>query len=285
VRAAAGLQSQSPNVVPAPQELSPQLALDLGDEPDQIVLSGLPEMSRAERVRAELDILGLDASQHVLDFYAPLLNALAITWARDIRDQRNRTELLVAGVKVATQTPPIRTGRRVVFLTIDDSTGPIDATFFEDAQGPYAGTVFHSWLLVVRGVLRRTGAQGASLRATGAWDLPHLWEAWTQGGLAAVEAILTDPADQIAVTPRTGQRSAAAASTPAEPGSTALGRAIGFGRDDGALAAATEQDLESATGLPTGDRLTAAGPRRPRGTREPEQSRKVWHSSPGSAGR
>ena len=45
-------------------------------------------------------------------------------------------------MKVATQTPPIRSGRRVVFLTLDDATGPADATFFEDAQGPYAATVF-----------------------------------------------------------------------------------------------------------------------------------------------
>ena len=84
----------------------------------------------------------------------------------------------MAGVKVATQTPPIRSGRRVVFLTLDDSTGPVDATFFEDAQGPYAATVFHSWLLVVRGELRRTGRRGVSLRATGCWELPELFALW-----------------------------------------------------------------------------------------------------------
>ena len=83
---------------------------------------------------------------------------------------------LVAGVKVATQTPPIRSGRRVVFLTLDDSTGPVDATFFEDVQGPYAATAFHSWLLLVRGRLRRTGQRGVSLRATGAWELTELWQ-------------------------------------------------------------------------------------------------------------
>ena len=55
----------------------------------------------------------------------------------------------------------------MVFLTLDDATGPVDATFFEDAQGPYAATVFGSWLLVVRGELRRTGPRGVSLRATG----------------------------------------------------------------------------------------------------------------------
>jgi error-prone DNA polymerase len=66
----------------------------------------------------------------------------------------------------------------VVFLTLDDGTGPVDATFFEDAQGPYAATVFSSWLLLVRGELRRTGRRGVSLRATGAWDLPDLHALW-----------------------------------------------------------------------------------------------------------
>ena len=97
-------------------------------------------------------------------------------------------ELLVAGVKVATQTPPVRSGRRVVFLTLDDATGPVDATFFEDAQGPYAATVFGSWLLVVSGVLRRTGYRGVSLRATGAWELPALHDLWEREGIDAVHA-------------------------------------------------------------------------------------------------
>ena len=110
--------------------------------------------------------------------YAPFLDALGVTRSRDLLRRRSQSELLVAGVKVATQTPPIRSGRRVVFLTLDDATGPVDATFFEDAQGPYAATVFHSWLLVVRGELRRTGRRGVSLRATGAWELPALHALW-----------------------------------------------------------------------------------------------------------
>jgi error-prone DNA polymerase len=80
----------------------------------------------------------------------------------------------------------------VVFLTLDDGTGPVDATFFEDAQGPYAATVFGSWLLVVRGELRRTGHRGVSLRATGAWPLTDLHALWAtpgpDGGIEAVRA-------------------------------------------------------------------------------------------------
>ncbi len=166
-------------------DASVQLALDLGATDAQQV-SGLPEMTDSDRVRAELDILGLDASRHVVDFHKPFLDRLGVTRSADLLSARSRSELLVAGVKVATQTPPIRTGRRVIFLTLDDTTGPVDATFFEDVQGPYAATVFGSWLLVVRGELRRTGRRGVSLRATGAWDLGTLSDLWRSGGMDAV---------------------------------------------------------------------------------------------------
>jgi error-prone DNA polymerase len=164
---------------------SVQLTLDLGDEPQEHV-SGLPEMTAEEQMRAELEILGLDASRHVVDTYADFLDALGAVRSRDLLLQRSRSEILVAGVKVATQTPPVRSGRRVVFLTLDDGTGPVDATFFEDAQGPYAATVFGSFLLVIRGEVRRTGHRGVSLRATGAWPLADLHALWEKDGIDAV---------------------------------------------------------------------------------------------------
>jgi error-prone DNA polymerase len=163
-----------------------QLSLDLGDVP-RLLAHGLPELTGVERVRAELDILGLDASAHVMDFYRPLTRALGVTPAAELLSCRSGSVVWLAGTKVATQTPPIRSGRRVVFLTVDDGTGPADATFFEDVQGPYAEVVFHSWMLLVRGVVRRTGDRGVSVRATGAWELSALEEAWRAGGLPAVE--------------------------------------------------------------------------------------------------
>ncbi len=191
--------AQSRATPPAGAVESVQLTLDLGDRPGEGEISGLPEMSAEERMRAELEILGLDVSSHVVDRYAEFLDELGVTRSRDLLQRRSKADLLVAGVKVATQTPPVRSGRRVVFLTLDDATGPVDATFFEDAQGPYAATVFGSWLLVVRGELRRTGYRGVSLRATGAWELPALHDLWQREGLAAVhEAIETVPAGFVA---------------------------------------------------------------------------------------
>ena len=266
IRQAAARQSQAALPVTKAADLTVQLALDLGDAPEEIIPSGLPEMSGAERVRAELDMLGLDATRHVLDFYLPMLDALGVVRSRDVLRHRSRAELLVAGVKVATQTPPVRTGRRVVFLTLDDATGPVDATFFEDAQGPYASTVFHSWLLVVRGVLRRTGPRGASLRATGAWELPLLWESWHEHGIGAVHDLIAAAPDLSGAgwrkQPMPSGLPAAAYDhgvvVPAAAGQSAPGRTQGTGRDDGALGGApADGDWEIASGLPAGDRLHA----------------------------
>ncbi len=213
VVAAARRQARAPAVATPAADLDVQLALDLGDAPGEVSSSGLPEMTAAERVRAELEVLGLDASRHVVDFYSPLLSAIGVTRSRDLLTRRNQSEVFVAGVKVATQTPPVRSGRRVVFLTLDDSTGPVDATFFDDVQGPYAATVFGSWLLLVRGVIRRTGPRGISIRATGAWELGTVHDAWRSGGLSGVARLIDASAgtlsdgDEVAVTGRAGSRS------------------------------------------------------------------------------
>ena len=196
-------RAQRQKVDHAPQAV--QAALDFGDEGEaptaDVMVTGLPEMDADQRLKAELEILGLDASQHIMERYLPLLRALGATSSRTLLQQRNQADVLVGGVKVATQTPPVRSGRRVVFLTLDDGTGPVDATFFEDVQGPYASTVFSSWLLLVRGLIRRTGPRGISIRATGAWDLGTLNDAWRAAldsgateaeAIAAVVAILDE---------------------------------------------------------------------------------------------
>ena len=87
--------------------------------------------------------------------------------------------MLVAGVKVALQQPPVRSGKRVIFLSVDDGYGCSDATFFSDTHERFAATLFSSKLLLVRGIIRRTGAKGISIRATGAWELGSAYESFT----------------------------------------------------------------------------------------------------------
>jgi error-prone DNA polymerase len=140
--------------------------------------SGLQPLNVAEKVRSEVERLGMDVTQHMLSFYAPFLNAIGAVKSSDLLSHRSKSSVLVAGVKVALQTPPVRSGRRVIFLTLDDGYGCSDSTFFPDAQVDHASTLYATSLLLVRGETRRTGARGISIRATAVWDLRLAYEKW-----------------------------------------------------------------------------------------------------------
>ena len=244
-------QSKAPKAYAVSQA---QLALPLIEEQPP---SGLPEMSLSDRVEAEVEILGLDVSQHAISFYEHMLADLHVVRAKDLLAHRSQQHVLVAGIKVATQTPPIRSGRRVVFLTLDDSTGPVDLTFFEDAQGPYAHTVFHSWLMLARGEIRRTGRRGISLRATGAWPLSEIHTVYKRGGPAAVFELLNAPVETMAGPDRTEDPTVATGDT----------------------APAVRRVLVHASGF----RQSPYADTKPAGE-SGKVPAKLWHASPGSAG-
>lgn len=162
-----------------PQHEGEQLTLTVYEP----VTTALPEYSDAEKVRAELDVLGLDASRHIVSFFEPLLADLGVARSRDLHKMRANAPVIVAGVKVSSQTPGIRSGQRIIFLTLDDATGPVEVVVFESAQAKCARTVFHSFALAVSGTLRRTGVKGVSIIAEEAWDLVALNRARAEGDL------------------------------------------------------------------------------------------------------
>ncbi|HZB03807.1 MAG TPA: DNA polymerase III subunit alpha [Actinomycetota bacterium] len=144
---------------------------------------GLREYTDPERVRAELEVTGMDWSRHLLSFYEALLGDLGVIRSGDLRRCRGDSRVMVAGVKVASQTPAVRSGQRIIFLTLDDATGPVDITVFQRVQERCARTVFHGFLLAVWGRLRRTGVGGVSIAAEEVWDLQLLDAARREGRL------------------------------------------------------------------------------------------------------
>ena len=96
---------------------------------------------------------------------------------------------MVAGVKVASQTPAVRSGQRIIFLTLDDATGPVDVTVFERVQPKCAKTIFHGFVLAVWGRLRRTGVRGVSIIAEDVWDLATLQKAGPRGSRTSLPPV------------------------------------------------------------------------------------------------
>lgn len=260
-------QSLAPAPVVPAEERPSQLTFDLA--PDAIDPSGLPEMNPGERVRAEVEILGLDVSSHLVSFYDDLLRDIGVLRSDRLLTCRSDAEILVAGVKVATQTPPVRSGRRVVFLTLDDGVGPVDATFFEDAQGPYAATLFHSWLLLVRGHVRRTGPRGVSVRATGCWELGAVRQLWLDEGAGGVHHLLA----------QSGPVTAGGVGTVVT--ARGAGSAGGMGQRRRVLVHASGFRVSPYSDVAPAGVDPRTGP--PADGADPPG--KLWHSSPGSPGR
>ncbi|MHA6764089.1 DNA polymerase III subunit alpha [Streptacidiphilus sp. PAMC 29251] len=168
-----------------------QLAL-AGDDTAAPALTGLPVMTAEEELGAELSVLGLDVTRHLITDHHQLLTELGAVPARRLHDLRTGEQVLVAGAKVANQTPPNRTGKRILFATLDDGTGLVDLAFFSDSQAEYAHTIFHSGLLLVRGKVQRRGPRSISVVGSAAWDLSQLADMRRSGGLDAVAAHLAD---------------------------------------------------------------------------------------------
>ncbi|HET9673059.1 MAG TPA: DNA polymerase III subunit alpha, partial [Actinomycetota bacterium] len=136
-----------------------QLRLDLlaattGHRSTGVAGFAFRDYTDAEVVRAELEVIGLDATRHIASFYRGLFRDLGVTYAEDVWRCRADEWVMVAGVKVASQTPAIRSGQRIIFLTLDDGTGPLEVTVFESVQPKVAKTVFHAFAMVVWGQVR-----------------------------------------------------------------------------------------------------------------------------------
>ncbi|MFG2819568.1 DNA polymerase III subunit alpha [Kitasatospora sp. NPDC048365] len=158
--------------------------------------AGLPAMTSGEEVQAELEVIGMDASRHLMEPFHPLLAELGVTPAHQLKDHRTGETVLVAGAKVAIQTPPMRSGRRTIFVSLDDGStgerGQVDLTFFDDTHEQAASTLFHHFLILARGTVSRRG-QSVTVIGTLAWNLQEIADAHRAGGTAAVRALLTQP--------------------------------------------------------------------------------------------
>ncbi|MFF4751198.1 DNA polymerase III subunit alpha [Streptomyces sp. NPDC002514] len=151
--------------------------------------SGLPEMTGREALSAELGTLGIDVSRHLMEHHHRLLREIGASDAAHLAGLRAGQQVLVAGVRAATQTPPIASGKRVIFVTLEDGSGLVDLAFFEDSHPACAYTVFHSGLLLVRGTVQVRGTRRTVVGSM-AWDLDEIATARRDNGPEAALALL-----------------------------------------------------------------------------------------------
>jgi|GEM_PF-3236259 len=109
----------------------------------------IPDFPPLERWLREYSVLSLSADRHVMEFFRPQLPKAVLT--SDEVSRRKAGQVQVAGMVIRPHRPPTKSGRTVVFLTLEDEFGLIDVTIFENTYKRYGEVLFNSPLLLITG--------------------------------------------------------------------------------------------------------------------------------------
>jgi DNA polymerase III alpha subunit len=111
----------------------------------------------ADRALIEATSMSVFCHKHPLAALRPDLTAEKVVMAKDLRRMRSGSRVRVSGLLVIVHMPPTKSGKRVIFITIEDESGLMDLVAFEKAQQRYAQDILTSEVLSVQGRLQRRG--------------------------------------------------------------------------------------------------------------------------------
>ncbi len=131
-------------------------------------------MPADERLKVEGSTLDLYCTVHPLEVLRPHLDKAGIITARGLSKVRDRARVRVSGVLVMVHTPPTRSGRRVMFVTLEDETGLVDLVVFPQVQERWAREIFTWEVLTVEGRVKKEGAGEQSVTVVVERVLPSL---------------------------------------------------------------------------------------------------------------
>lgn len=134
------------------------------DLPPIAATTPVADFTLPERVRHEQAALGFTISAHPMQLLRPGLDRRGFLATSRLASLSTGTAVRVAGLVVRPQRPSTRSGKPVVFFTLEDECGLIDITVFGDVYQRDGRAIFTQPALAVAGRLARRGC-GISITA------------------------------------------------------------------------------------------------------------------------
>jgi len=91
------------------------------------------------------------ARVHPFEALRPYLRAQGFVTAEELKHLPDGTEVKVGGLVILVHTPPMRSGRRIMFVTLEDETGLIDLVITPEAQEKCAKEVVTQEAVFLKG--------------------------------------------------------------------------------------------------------------------------------------
>ena len=102
----------------------------LEEPPEDDALAG-PDFTLSEKIGFEYSMMGLGVSGHPVALWRDVLHNGGFVGSGDLKDIESGEYVKVGGVPVRPHRPPTKSGKTVVFLSLEDEEGLIDVTCFE----------------------------------------------------------------------------------------------------------------------------------------------------------
>jgi len=127
-----------------------------------------------DKVRAELELLGLTVTCHPLELYEEELRKMGVVMSYELPELGDEVPVTVAGVYERAQNPWMRSGRRTMFLTLEDAYGLYECVCFESKLAQIAPVVARASYFLVRGRLQNNHKRGLAIVVEEVGDLEEV---------------------------------------------------------------------------------------------------------------
>jgi len=141
------------------QQMNGQLAFPCAEGRSHTA-PALPALTEREEAASELAMMGVSVKRHPLSFAKDRLKRMGVLTRAQLDPLPDGRRVRVAGIVIARQRPPTKSGQTVIFVTLEDETGLTEVTVFERVYQRWGKVIFSSSALIVDGVLQKRGRYG-----------------------------------------------------------------------------------------------------------------------------
>jgi len=123
-------------------------------------LPAVPEVSRDQLVEWELDLLGEVLFEDPTAEIEAQVSDYVTATSRQLREMKHGAEVIIGGQVTSARVITTRHNTEMMFVTLTDSTGPVEVTVFNKAYKQYGEFVQEGGILLVKGTVDKEYQRG-----------------------------------------------------------------------------------------------------------------------------
>jgi hypothetical protein len=117
----------------------------------------------AEKTLREAMSMSVYCHAHPLTSLRNILIKQQVVYSSHLRRMPSGSRVRISGMVIIVHTPPTKSGKRVMFLTLEDEAGLFEVVVFSKVQDRFARIILTSEILTLEGRLQRKGPTGLAI--------------------------------------------------------------------------------------------------------------------------